>query len=167
MRNDARQPKNTRLYLAAGFLLILAVIVFAQQAFNLPFIPASSPDQITLLYVLSTFIFVVLLVFGFIFLRTLVKVWVERKQNKPGSRFKTSLLGMLVILTLVPAISVFAYAYGLVNRSIDKWLSGPVDQIVSKTGQIDELARQWQQESAQAIVCAGNPLASLTATSRR
>jgi two-component system, NtrC family, nitrogen regulation sensor histidine kinase NtrY len=152
MSTDARQHNNTKLYIAGGVLLLLAAIVFVQQAFNLDFIPFSSPDEILLLYALSTLIFLVLLVFGFILLRTVVKVLVERKQGKPGSRFKTRLLAMLGVLTLIPAVSVFAYAYGLVNRSIDKWFSGPVDAIVSKSGQIDQLARQWEQDSAQAIL---------------
>src|SRR4026207_1141166 len=124
MSNNARRSKNTRLYLAGGFLLLLAGIVFAQQPFDLAFIPHSEPGSILLLYTLSTLIFVVLLVFGFILLRTLVKVWIERKQGKPGSRFKVSLLALLGLLTVVPAVSVFAFAYGLTNRSIDKWLSG-------------------------------------------
>jgi two-component system, NtrC family, nitrogen regulation sensor histidine kinase NtrY len=152
MNTNARKPKYARLFIAVGFLLLLAGIVFVQQAFDLPFIPHSSPDQIFLLYTLSTLIFVVLLVFGFILLRTLVKVWVERKQGKPGSRFKTSLLAMLGVLTLLPAISVFAYAYGLVNRNIDKWLSYPVDQIVFTGLQIDQISQKWQQENVQAIV---------------
>ena len=105
------------------------MVVFAQQAFDLQIhLPSRDARSDPSLYTLSTLIFVVLLVFGFILLRTLVKVWVERKQGKPGSRFKTSLLVMLGILTLLPAVSVFAYAYGLVNRSIDKWLSGPGGQ---------------------------------------
>src|SRR6186713_2312449 len=87
-RDDTRkaQPRNSKLYIAGGILILLAGVVFAQQAFNLSFISYSKPGQILLLYTLSTFVFVVLLVFGFIFLRTLVKTWVERKQGKPGSR---------------------------------------------------------------------------------
>src|SRR5215510_13692130 len=129
MTHDTRPRRRIRIYIAGIAFALLAAVVFAQQAFNLTFIPHPGPDQILLLYTLSTFIFVVLLVFGFILLRTLVKVWIERKQGKPGSRFKTSLLAMMGILTLIPAISVFAYAYGLVNRSIDRWFGVPIDQI--------------------------------------
>jgi nitrogen fixation/metabolism regulation signal transduction histidine kinase len=154
MRKDSRKPQNTRLYIAVGCLLLLAVIVFAQQAFDLKFIPHSSltPNQILLLYALSTLIFVVLLVFAFILLRTLVKVWVERKQGKPGSRFKVSLLAMLGVLTLVPAVSVFAFAYGLTNRSIDKWLSAPVDEIFKTNEEIEAIVLKQQQENAHAIL---------------
>jgi nitrogen fixation/metabolism regulation signal transduction histidine kinase len=154
MRKEPRKPQNTRLYIAIGFLLLLSVVVFAQQAFDLKFIPHSSltPNQILLLYALSTLIFVVLLVFGFILLRTLVKTWVERKQGKPGSRFKVSLLAMLGVLTLVPAVSVFAFAYGLTNRSIDKWLSAPVDEIFKTNEKIEGIVAKQQQENAQSIL---------------
>src|SRR5678815_3975270 len=154
MSTDARKPQNTKLFIAGGVLLILALMVFAQQAFDLKFIPYSTatPDELLVLYAVSTLIWVVLLVFGFIFLRTLVKVWIERKQGKPGSRFKTSLLAMLGVLTLVPAVSVFAFAYGLVNRNLDKWLSVPVDQIFSNNQQIDTLVLLNQQENAQALL---------------
>ena len=64
---------------------------------------------------------------------------------------------MLGVLTLLPAVSVFAYAYGLVNRSIDKWLSFPVDEIVFTSLHMDEIIQQWQrekwqQENAQALL---------------
>ena len=76
-------PQTTKLYLAGVFLLTLALLVFVQAAFNLsPFFSPSEPNQIVLLVTLSTFIFLVLLVFGFVLLRTLVKVWAERRVGK-------------------------------------------------------------------------------------
>jgi two-component system nitrogen regulation sensor histidine kinase NtrY len=139
-------PKNTKLFIAGGFLLLLAVAVFSQQAFNLWMIDVSKPGQILLWYTLSTLIFLLLLVFGFIFLRTLVKTLMERKQGKPGSRFKTSILAMLGILTLLPAISVFAYSYGLVNRSIERWFGVPVAEIFATTKEMEQVDLQRQEE---------------------
>jgi nitrogen fixation/metabolism regulation signal transduction histidine kinase len=151
MKREA-QPTKLKLFIAGAVLVLLAGILFAQQAFKEVYIPVSQPENILLLYTLSTLIFVVLLVFAFILLRTLVKVWIERKQGKPGSQFKTSLLLMLGVLTLLPALTVFAYVYGLVNRSIDKWFSGPPDKIVATSMQIDAAAQRWQKDSAQAIL---------------
>jgi nitrogen fixation/metabolism regulation signal transduction histidine kinase len=119
-------------------------MVFAQTWFNLtPFLQFSESYEVVLAFTLSTFIFLVLLVFGFVLLRTLVKVWLERKQQKPGSKFKTSLVTSLIVLTLIPAISLFAFAYGLVNRSIDKWFSGPVDNLFRLNAEADG---QWREE---------------------
>src|SRR5881296_2900218 len=138
------QPGMTKLYLAGFFLLMLALLVFVQAAFNLdPFFSPSEPTQIVLLYTLSTFIFLVLLIFGFVLLRALVKVWIERKQQKPGSKFKTSILVSLISLTLIPATCLFLFAFGLVNRSIVKWFSVPVDQIFSASA---DMNAEWQKE---------------------
>src|SRR6266481_7146277 len=140
------QTKTTRLYLGGFFLLMLALLVFAQAAFNLDqFFSPSGPTQIVLLYTLSTFIFLVLLIFGFVLLRTLVKVWIERKQQKPGSKFKTSLLVSLISLTLIPATFLFLFAFSLLNRSIVKWFSVPVDQIFTAAADLN-LEREKQQE---------------------
>ncbi len=85
-------PQNTKLYLA-GFFLALAFLVFVQAAFNLdPIYSPSQPNQIVLLVTLSALTFLVLLIFGFVLLRTLVKVCTDRKQQKPGSKFKTTVL---------------------------------------------------------------------------
>src|SRR6266852_1638600 len=135
---------TTKLYLAGFFLLTLELLVFVQAAFNLdPFFSPSEPTQIVLLYTLSTFIFLVLLIFGFVLLRTLVKVWIERKQQKPGSKFKTSLLVSFISLTLIPATFLFLFAFGLVNRGIIKWFSVPVDQIFSATA---DMSAEWRRD---------------------
>ncbi|PYS17458.1 MAG: hypothetical protein DMG11_34855, partial [Acidobacteria bacterium] len=130
-------PQTTKLYLAGVFLLTLALLVFVQAAFNLsPFFSPSEPNQIVLLVTLSTFIFLVLLVFGFVLLRTLVKVWAERRVGKPGSKFKTKLVFTLILLTLIPATCLFGFAFGLVNRSIDQWFCVPVDEIFEATSEM-------------------------------
>jgi len=137
------QPRTAKLFIAGVFLLILASLVFAQQAFDLELLNPTDPDGIVVSSALSAIVFLVLLIFGFVLLRTLVKVWVERKQQKPGSKFKTSLLVWLVTLTLIPAISVFAYSFGLLNRNISKMFSLPVDEIFRAT---DKNKTQWQTE---------------------
>jgi two-component system nitrogen regulation sensor histidine kinase NtrY len=141
------QTGTSRLYLAGFVLLMLALLGFIQAAFNLdPFFSPSEPTQIVLLYTLSTFIFLALLIFGFVLLRTLVKVWTERKQQKPGSKFKTSLLFSLISLTLIPAALLFLFAFSLVNRSIVKWFSVPVDQLFNAAADLN-VERERQQEA--------------------
>jgi two-component system nitrogen regulation sensor histidine kinase NtrY len=137
------QPRTVKLIIAGASLLILASIVFAQQAFDLELFNPTDPEGIVVSSALSALVFLVLLIFGFVLLRTVVKVWVERKQQKPGSKFKTSLLVWLVTLTLIPAICVFAYSFGLLNRNISKMFSLPVDEIFKAT---DENKQQWQTE---------------------
>src|SRR6185369_4908837 len=136
-------PQTGKLYAAGLFLLILALVVFAQVAFNLdPLFAPSDPDQIVLLFTLSTFVFLALLIFGFILLRDVIKVWAERKRQKPGSKFKTTILVSLVTLTLIPATCLFLFAFSLINRSIVKWFSVPVVQIFNASG---EMGAEWRR----------------------
>jgi nitrogen fixation/metabolism regulation signal transduction histidine kinase len=137
-------PQTTRLYAAGLFLLVLALLVFVQAAFNLdPIFSPSQPNQILLLVTLSTLIFLVLLIFGFVLLRNLVKVWAERKLQKPGSKFKTTILVWLITLTLIPATCLFLFAFALVNRSIEKWFSVPIDQIFFASG---AMSAEWRRD---------------------
>src|SRR5436190_2401692 len=136
--------RTTKLYAAGLFLFALAFLMFVQAAFNLdPIYSPSEPNQIVLLVTLSAFTFLVLVIFGFVLLRTLIKVWAERKQQKPGSKFKTTVLVSLVTLTLIPAICLFLIAFGLLNRSIVKWFSVPVDQIFSASG---VMGAEWRHD---------------------
>src|SRR5215813_10795982 len=142
-------PHSPKLYAAGLLLLVVALLAFVQAAFNLePLFTPSDPNQILLLYALSTLIFLILLVFGFILLRNVVKVWAERKQQKPGSKFKTSLVASLISLTLIPATCLFMFGYLLVNRSIDKWLSQPVDQIFIASRDMN--AEWWREQESLA-----------------
>jgi nitrogen fixation/metabolism regulation signal transduction histidine kinase len=137
------QSRTAKLAIAGALLLILMSLVFAQQAFNLELLNPTDPNGIVVSSALSALVFLVLLVFIFVMLRTVAKVWVERKQQKPGSRFKTSLLIWLVALTLIPAICVFAYSFGLLNRNISKMFSVPVVEIF-KAAEANK--QQWQKE---------------------
>src|SRR5262245_45894693 len=124
-------PQRTRIYVAGIVLFILAMLVFVHAAFDLnPLFDLTSSDEIILLTAVSTLVFLVLVVFGFILARTLFKVWTERKQRMPGSSFKTSLLVTLIALTLVPAVVMFSFGFGLGNRRIDKRFSATVESTV-------------------------------------
>ncbi len=144
----------TKLYLAGLALLALALLVFVQAAFNLgPFnISPTAPGEILLLYTLSTFIFLVLIVFGFVLLRSLFKLWVEHKREKPGAKFKTRLVLSMIGLTLVPATFLFLFSFGLVNRSMVKWFSVPVDTIFRITEEIDREFTAEHEIAARGIL---------------
>src|SRR4051812_32370648 len=140
------QPRTVKLVIAGASLLILTLLVFAQQAFDLKALlnlNPTDPDGIVVSSALSALVFLVTLVFGFVLLRTVVKVWMERRQQMPGSKFKTGLLIRLVALTLLPAICMFAFSYGLLNRSIDKWFNAPIEEIFKAT---DRNNQQWNME---------------------
>ena len=95
---------------------------------------------------LSTVIFLAFVIFALILLRILLKLYVERQQQQLGSRFKTKMVVAFLGLSLVPVIFLFIFAYGLLNRTIDKWFSVPLDLIRQDS---EELVRELEVQAAQ------------------
>jgi nitrogen fixation/metabolism regulation signal transduction histidine kinase len=57
-------------------------------------------------------------------------------------------LGALA-LSFAPALVMFMFAYGLMNRSIDKWFSGPVTQLQQDTGRMVALLSEYAGDNAR------------------
>ena len=143
----------TRLRMAGLVVLVLGLMVFVQAAFNLESVlNPSDPNQVVLFFSVSTAIFLVLTVFAFVLARNLFKLAMERRSEKPGSRFKTRLVMSMILLTLIPAVALFAFAFGLINRSIDKWFSGPIDRVFETTADIEDLWTDEHEAAARGIV---------------
>jgi len=98
---------------------------WSQASLNLSFIQPRSAAQTILLHAVSTAIFLAFVIFALILARILLKLYIERKQQQLGAHFKTKMVVAFLALSLVPVCFLFAFAYGLLNRSIDKWFGIP------------------------------------------
>ncbi len=132
------------------FLVVLVPALFilgwSQASLNLSFIRPSNAQQTIVLLALSTVIFVAFVIFAVILGRILLKLYAERRQNQLGSGFKTKMVVAFLGLSLVPVFFMFIFAYGLLNRSIDKWFGIPFD-IVRKDA--NEIVQQLELQSEE------------------
>jgi two-component system nitrogen regulation sensor histidine kinase NtrY len=146
MKSD---PSRRRKIILAILLVVVPALFFlgwSQASLNLWSISPRNSQQTILLLVLSTVIFLAFVIFGLILLRILLKLYVERRQQQLGSRFKTKMVVAFLGLSLVPVCFLFAFAYGLLNRTIDRWFSVPLDLIRQDSG---ELVRQIELQASQ------------------
>ena len=58
----------------------------------------------------------------FVLARNLLKLFAERRMGVLGSKFRTRMVAGALLLSFVPVMVMYWFAYGLMNRSIDKWL---------------------------------------------
>ena len=126
------EPAPRRKIVLTVLLILVPILAFlgwSQASLNLDFIRPINSEETILLLVLSTFIFLAFVIFALILLRILIKLYVERQQQKLGSRFKIKMVVAFLGVSLVPVIFLFIFAYGLLNRTIDKWFSVPLDLI--------------------------------------
>ncbi len=92
-----------------------------------------SPDELTnrlLLFILWYLDISLILILSFVLIRNVLKLVVEWRSGILGSRFRTKLVLTYVGLTFVPVIFLFLIATNLLQRSIDRWFSSPVEEIL-------------------------------------
>jgi len=116
--------RKSRLLLGLGGLAIVLLLaaVFTLGSLTLPFEP-----QVLVLYALSTFIVAALLVFGSILIRSLVRLWAERRAHQPGSRFKTKMVLGAIAVSILPVVFLFYVSYALLNRTLVLWFPRPLE----------------------------------------
>jgi len=92
-----------------------------------------SPDELTnrlLLFILWYLDISLILILSFVLIRNVLKLVVEWRSGILGSRFRTKLVLTYVGLTFVPVIFLFLIATNLLQSSIDRWFSSPVEEIL-------------------------------------
>ena len=141
-----RRENRLVVILALAVLVVWsAVSVLRQRAEEL------EPDTITrglLLFVLSYLNVTLIAAVLFVLCRTLIKVWLERRRGVIASQFKTRLLVTYVGLTAIPIGLLFFTATGFLQRSIDRWFSSPVREVVVRARAVEDMAERRIAEAA-------------------
>jgi PAS domain S-box-containing protein len=150
-RDDAgaRHRRTLIISLAIGIFLLFFV-VFSQAAFNLTFLRPSTSEQTLIFAAVSALIFLLLVALSFVLVRNLLKLYAERRVGKAGSKFRTRMVVGALILSMTPVIFLYLFSYGLMNRSIDKWFSRPVEELREDSGEIASQLATYAAENARA-----------------
>src|SRR5208282_279901 len=130
-----------------GAFLLLAILV-AQASFNLKFISPDSNEQLLFFAGLTGLIFSAFVALTIVLGRNLLKLFAERRQGVAGSKFRTRLVVVSLVLSFLPVIAMFWFSYGLINRSIDKWFSQPVEEVRADTAAMSALLYDYAGQNA-------------------
>ncbi len=112
----------------------------------------TSPEELTnrvLLFVLWYLDISLILILSFILVRNVIRLAVERRTGVLGSRFRTKLVLTYVGLTFVPVILIFLIATNLLQGSIDRWFSAPVETILRGGAEVTVQVRELIEENLQ------------------
>ena len=151
------QRRTMLIPLAVGVILLFALVA-SEQAFNLKLRPDSA-QQTLVLVALSALVFLLLVALTFVLFRNLLKLYAERRLGVLGSRFRTRMVIGALLLSFAPVIGMFMFSFLLMNRSIDKWFSGPVAQLQQDTGHMASLLSEYAADNArqEAVEIAQSP----------
>jgi len=145
-KKRSRTPAIIALCIAIFFLF---GVIFAQATFKLSFLQPDTSEETLIFAALSAFIFLLFVALTFVLLRTLVRLYVERRSGLMGSRLRSRMVLGALLLSLGPVIFLFLFSYGLINRSIEKWFSRPVEDVQYRTNMVASLLTDYAADNAQ------------------
>ncbi len=146
--NLSRHRKDNRLIVAVALAVffIWGGIYLSQQS-GQPLSPGTLASRVPLFilwYLDVTLIAATLFVIG----RAVFKLMLERRRGVLGTKFRTKLLVTHLGLTAIPISLLFLAATDLLQRTIDRWFSTPVETIVNRAESLRDLADQRAADSA-------------------
>src|SRR5947209_1317221 len=110
------------LNIAAVVLLIAsATLVLWQGSFDFGKFRPEDPEQTFLFFGISVLIFLLMVTLGFMLVRIMVKLWVERRSDRFGSRIRTKLVAGALALSLMPVLFMFLFNWYVMNRTLKRW----------------------------------------------
>src|SRR5215467_1648390 len=144
LQKEFRRPSRKKMILllaAAG--LPLFGILFSLSSFELRFIDPKTNQQTVSLVALTLFVSLLFGALTFVLMRNLIKLFAERRLGVLGSKFRTRLVVGSLLLSFIPVIVMFWFAYGLMNRSIERWFSSPVEEVQQDTALMATLLSRY------------------------
>jgi len=141
--------KQVIILLSIAVFVLLAILV-SETAFDLNFLHPGNNQEIVVFAALSALIFLLFVALTFVLMRNLLKLFAERRLGVLGSKFRTRMVVGALLLSSLPVMVMYWFAYGLMNRSIDKWFSTPVEEVRADTHAMATLLAGYAMQNARA-----------------
>lgn len=106
-------------------IFLFTLILIALEIHFIRLKDLSIITRVLLLIILNLNI-IALLTLIFFVMKSLIRLYLERRQRILGSRFKTKIVLIFVILTSIPSVLLFVGASGLLTNYIDRWFTPKV-----------------------------------------
>ncbi len=152
---EKTKPRSFPFVLGGIVLLLLAVLVILQSSNLWKNLAVDSADDTLLLYALSSLNFIAFVIFGFIFVRNILKLTRERRALQIGSKIKIRLLVYFCAVSLLPLIAMAVFSYLFMNRAIERWFTNIPENVVRQARDVETQAVKNQSvmlgETAQML----------------
>jgi two-component system, NtrC family, nitrogen regulation sensor histidine kinase NtrY len=121
--------------------------------------------RLMLLLLLNFTLFATLVLIFFVG-KSLVKLYIERRDKVPGHKFKTKLVVTLVVLTMIPAVALFAISGSLISTYIDRWFAPqvkePLENAIEMAKSFYDIRKEETLNYARSVPDEGDPLPGFT-----
>lgn len=154
-KDPDRRKRRARLILVAVLTLVVVLTTVQVLIYQLRF-PTPIASNI-LIFALVNVNMVLLLILVLLVFRSLFKVYLERRDNLLGSKFRVKLVVAFVSLSLLPAFLLFVVASNLITNSVDSWFNIRVEESLQNSLKVAQL---FDKISGENIVMQARRIAS-------
>ncbi len=116
-REQKKRSSTPALIALSICVFFLFAVILAQATFKLTFFEPDTSEQTIIVALVSALIFFLFVALTFVLIRTLLRLYAERKTGMLGSKFRSHMVLGALLLSLGPVIFLFLFSYGLLNRS--------------------------------------------------
>ncbi len=148
-RQKNKRSSTPALIALSICVFFLFTVILAQATFKLTVFDPDTSEETLIVASVSALIFFLFVALTFVLIRTLLRLYAERKTGVLGSKLRTHMVLGALLLSLGPVIFLFLFSYGLLNRSIEKWFSRPTEDVQYHTNLIASLLTQYAITNAQ------------------
>jgi two-component system nitrogen regulation sensor histidine kinase NtrY len=145
-------PRRVLYGVAAILLLISVILVVWQGSFSGSFgsFGPDDPAQTFIFYGISILIFLLMMALGFMLVRLIVKLWIERRADRAGSRIRTKLVLGALALSLMPVFFMVLFNYYVLTATMQKWFNRPEQHELVDFQMISRQLERQTREKAEA-----------------
>jgi nitrogen fixation/metabolism regulation signal transduction histidine kinase len=150
VRNPSKRNRTPAIVALSITIFFLFAAIFAQATFKFTFLEPDTSQETLIFAALSALIFLLFVALGVVLIRTLLRLYSERKSGVLGSKLRSRMVMGALLLSLGPTIFLFMFSYGLMNRSIERWFSRPVEDVQYRTSSFATLITDYAADNARA-----------------
>ena len=150
--------KRLFFYSGLALLTILVAVIVWQGSFTFGPLAPSSVEQTYIFWAVSTVIFILTVMLGFLLFRTFVKLYVDRQSHRAGSHIRSKLVAGALALTFLPVFFLILFSVNVLNYNLNKWFSRPADIIQSD---LIEVGNALDREVADRLTAQAHWLAAV------
>lgn len=146
LTDAAARTRRNRIILVSVLVLVVGLTTVQVLIQQLRF-PTPIASNI-LIFALVNVNIVLLLLLVLLVFRSLFKVYLERRENVLGSKFRVKLAVAFVSLALLPAALLFLVASNLITTSVDSWFNIKVEESLDRALEVAQGYTRRTQEGA-------------------
>lgn len=139
-RTDASRESRHRRLVIIVLTLLLTAFLAVGMIFQRSQVANVSVHTITAVNI------ILLLVLLFVLGRNVIKLYVERRQQKLGSQFSTRVVVTYIGMALVPTVLLFIAASNLIRTSVDRWFSTTTTDVVDRAREVARESVELQED---------------------